>query len=310
MKIEWQVLKISLATILFFGVLTHLQFVIPIIKGEVTQIEMINESNGSSAEVIINSSIKSSSTDNCNDCDGDCCKTPTPLPTPTKPASPKPEPSPEISPTPTFVPTPTPTPTPSSDDDDDNDDDDDSGIGGNDVIQGVLGTSSPSSDSSNPLLEGLKTTGEILGASTAWPSTGAEDGQSNKDLPTNLKSTKVRLSLPSLGKSWQIYEGQQIGQNLIVGDQEVAVVPGTNERMLYAHNTSALFGSLVNLKTNDQLYLGEVGEMQAYRLKTQRLINIDKSPLINQNPTEEEVWLVTCRDADSAWRVVYVFEKV
>jgi len=309
MKIEWQVLRISLATILFFGVLTHLQFVIPIIKGEVTQIEMINESNGSSAEVIINSSIKSSSTDNCNDCDGDCCKTPTPLPTPTKPASPKPEPSPEISPAPTFVPTPTPTPqftpsaTPVTDDDSD--------IGGNDVIQGVLGTSAPpSADSSNPLLEGLKTTGEILGASTAWPSTGAEDGQSNKDLPTNLKSTKVRLTLPSLGKSWQIHEGQQVGQNLIVGDQEVASVPGTNDRMFYAHNTDTSFGSLVNLKTNDQLYLGEVGEMQAYRLKTQRLINIDKSPLINQNPTEEEVWLVTCRDADSAWRVVYVFEKV
>jgi len=80
--------------------------------------------------------------------------------------------------------------------------------------------------------------------------------------------------------------------------------------MFYAHNTDNAFGSLVSLKNSDRMYLGEVGEMRAYGLKSQSLINIDQTPLIGQNPAEDEVWLVTCRDADSAWRVVYVFEKV
>ena len=156
--------------------------------------------------------------------------------------------------------------------------------------------------------------GQVLGASTAWPNTGSENSPTSSDnLPTNLVPTDNWLVLPSLGKNWQVYAAQQIGQDVVVGDQEVALLPSaeTNQGcILYAHNTDQLFGSLLHLQHGDELYFGTKGEMQTYRYTSVRLVNTQSHPLMTLTTQPDEIKLVTCRDADSPWRVVYSFEHI
>ena len=161
----------------------------------------------------------------------------------------------------------------------------------------------------NPLLEGLRSgIGEILGVSTAWPKTGREDDRA--DLPTNLEATSQWLVLPILDKQWRIHEGQQICQHLVVGDTEVARLPQANGQVYYAHNTDELFGSLVGIRSGTSLLICQPDALETFTYRTQSVVHIDEVALRSLEPAANEIWLITCRDTDSPWRIVYSFEKV
>ncbi len=230
--------------------------------------------------------------------------TPSPAPTPTvspTPSSPTPSSPTPSSPTPSSPtpssPTPstpspsTTTPTP--------------GIGGPAATPDILGVQ----DEFNPLLEGLKFgLKDILGVTT-WPSTGLVD-ESVANLPNNLQVTNAKLTLPSLQQEWSIYQGEQIGQDWIVGDTEVSRLPTTKGTVLYGHNTDAVFGRIHTLAWGATAQLENGQETKTYRLARSRVINSDYTPLEKIEYADGELTLITCRDADSPLRVIFTFEQI
>lgn len=162
-------------------------------------------------------------------------------------------------------------------------------------------------DEFNPLLESLKMSlGDILGATT-WPGTGVVD-ESTASLPNNLHATQMQLSLPALAKEWQIYQGEQIGQDWVVGDTEVSRLPTASGTVLYGHNTDSVFGRVHTLPWGATAQLNDGQETKTYRLAHTRIINSDYTPLEKIEYTDGELTLITCRDADSPWRVIFTFK--
>jgi LPXTG-site transpeptidase (sortase) family protein len=162
-------------------------------------------------------------------------------------------------------------------------------------------------DEFNPLLEGFKKgLGDILGATT-WPGTGVVD-ESTVSLPNNLQATQMQLSLPSLHKQWQVYQGEQIGQDWVVGDTEVSRLPTEKGMVFYGHNTESVFGRVHTLPWGATAQLSDGQQTKTYRLAQTRVINSDYTPLEKIEYTDGELTLITCRDANSPLRVIFTFK--
>ena len=223
-----------------------------------------------------------------------------PSPTPTTPV----EQEPSMTPTPTeeiATPTPTQTPTPTEENHDDGDDDDSPSVGG------IVSSSNPvgGSSDSNPLIEGIKGAyGKTLGTTTKkLPKTGDADGKS-ESLPTgNQLIENSFLYIPKIGINKALYQGQTIGDEMLVGGNEILQAGDDSNKVFYAHNTNTEFGKLRQLTAGDAIFYTDNGMVHTYIVQSVAKVSATNIQVLENN-NEKVITLISCDLYNESLRVV------
>ncbi len=223
--------------------------------------------------------------------------TPTPRPTNTPIPGPTNTPGPEATSTPgpqaTSTPQPTATPTTSA-------------VGGNGVVNGIItSTAEQNSQEFNPLIEGIKEAfeGRVLG--DKMPKTSPNDTSEN--LPTGGKRiTNASLFIPSLGLNKNLYEGERLGNEWLLGDKEIYENKTENIHMIYGHNTSDVFAKLRYLKSGDTIVRNEGDRQDVYKVVS--IARVSQTSLKSLN--SPGLTLVTCDPWKDGLRLIVKAEKL
>lgn len=154
----------------------------------------------------------------------------------------------------------------------------------------VLGTT----DNYNPLVAGIKNTygGQVLGETTE-PYKTAEAIISNEKLPSgNTLDPNHFLLIPAIGLNQPIYLPQTIGNQALVGHQEVLRLDN-DQNIYYGHNAEGVFGQLYQLSTGSQVTVVKNGQVLNYQIDSRQLVHQDKlfDIKIDQNT---QIILLTC----------------
>lgn len=251
----------------------------------------------------------------------------TPTNTPTGTLSPSPTPTDTPTPTQTQTPTETPTNTPiptqtpqSSDDngdengDDSNDDDNnDNNVGGGEspapttvlaesIIQSsptVLGTA----DTTNYLVDSIKDAygGQILGVNSL-PATASDN------ISTNLPSSNQIIdnhfmSIPSLSILEPVYQSQTLGDQLLVGDNQILLTQINGANVYYGHNQYGLFSNLFQLTKGKSIYINNSSGLQQFTIISKANVNFSDLRVFD-NATSNDIFLVTCSRTYPNTRIV------
>lgn len=220
--------------------------------------------------------------------------TDTPKPTNTPEATATPEPA-DTPPPATVVPTTPVTDTPAPE------------VGGGQILEGistedeeVLGVT----DNRNPLLGGIKEAFDrVLGDKDELPKTGNET-ETDQKLPSDNQLVKrEQLLIPGLDFNQEVYQGEKLGGQWLIGHQEVLKTSVKENKVYYGHNSNEVFGSLYQLKLGDQIVVKKDGQMKFYQVEniarvastyTQTLETADSNTII----------LLTCDKWDSNLRLI------
>src|SRR3989344_4108375 len=216
-------------------------------------------------------------------------------------------PTPTNTPVPTETPSPTPTqtPTPTEENHDDGDDDDSPSVGG------IVSSSSPvgGSSDSNPLIEGIKGAyGKTLGTTTKkLPKTGDADGKS-ESLPTgNQLIENSFLYIPKIGINKALYQGQTIGDEMLVGSNEILQAGDDSNKVFYAHNTNTEFGKLRQLTAGDAIFYTDNGMVHTYIVQSVAKVSATNIRVLENN-NEKVITLISCDLYNESLRVVVTAE--
>ncbi len=161
-------------------------------------------------------------------------------------------------------------------------------------------------DNYNPLVDGVRLSynGSVLGATTL-AKTGTTS-ESKIKLPSgNVLLPNLFLSIPKLKINSQIYQGQSIGQELVVGDREILAVDYNNSTLLYGHNQMSVFGRLHQLRSGDSIGLMKDNQTLNYQVVEVKMIaDTDIGALNITNPNY--IYLLTCSylQPDKRWLVI------
>lgn len=247
------------------------------------------------------------------------CETPTPTiseesPSPSPSVTLTPTVTEEVQPTPTATEIPSPTPTaetPTSTPQPESgsgggttEEKKDSGAGGG-ITQGIIETTKKEAVSSeenyNPLVEGIrKSFGFILGAATL-PWTGAKDDPSlSSKLPSgNNYQEGDGLFIPKIGLNVPLYQAIPLGNELLVGDQEILE---SDSGLIYGHNNSETFGLIGNLNVGETIIKTENGRLYRYRVNSVFWVGRQRAEILNT--PDGQITLVTCDHNNPDLRVV------
>lgn len=149
-------------------------------------------------------------------------------------------------------------------------------------------------DNYNPLVDGIRLSynGSILGATTL-ARTGTVT-ESDIKLPSNNSLlSDTFLSIPRLKLDTQVYQGNAIGHELVIGDQEVLMTTYNQSTLLYGHNQMSVFGRLHQLQPGDQLTFTHAGLVTNYQIESvTKIADTDLSSL--QPLPSNQIYLLTC----------------
>lgn len=122
-------------------------------------------------------------------------------------------------------------------------------------------------------------------------------------------STVNWISIPKFNKSLPVWPAQVNQNSWEVFETAVAwysdsALPGEGNTILYAHNSSDLFGNLQNLQINDRVLVGYKGFTYIYQVSQTRSISPDYVEAVIAEGTR--LTLYTCEGSfDQKRRVVY-----
>jgi LPXTG-site transpeptidase (sortase) family protein len=226
-------------------------------------------------------------------------QTPEPTNTPEPDATSTPEPTatsePADTPPPaTVIPTDTQTPT-----------DTPQPARGGQILEGisteeeVLGVA----DNRNPLLGGIKAAYQkILGEKTDLPKTGSNQEIKEK-LPSDNQATNEKLIIPSQDFNREVYQGEKLGSQWLIGHQEVLKTDFGGNTVYYGHNSTEIFGNLGQLAVGDQIVVAEENQMQFYQVnEIARVASTYIETL--ENSQLNTITLLTCDNWDENLRLV------
>lgn len=159
----------------------------------------------------------------------------------------------------------------------------------------------------NPLVDGIRLSfhGSVLGTTTL-AQTGTTDDQPRAKLPSgNTLLPDTFLSIPKLKLNTQVYQGNTLGHELIVGDQEVLSINFNHSILLYGHNQMSVFGRLHQLQPGDLVNLTQSGQSKAYQINSVTLIADTDLASLSQL-TSNQIYLLTCSylQPDKRWLVI------
>jgi len=228
--------------------------------------------------------------------------TPTPAPTNTPTPGPSATPGPGPTSTPGQGPTstsgPQPTSTPGA-----------GGIGGGEItnpsVLGVAVAASPTlpvQKNVNPSVRGIKKSGQILGAKTKRL---AKTGNTTfTSAPTdNDAITGEHLYIPALNLTKQIYKGETVNGEMLIGSNEVLKSNHSSSTVLYGHNTQQVFGGLWNVKIGKPVFYTRDGKTVEYTVKSVAKV-YDTTTEVLESTNPRELTLITCDPYNASIRYV------
>ncbi len=236
-----------------------------------------------------------------------------PSPTPTDTPTPTPTPTPTETPTNTPVPTQTPQDSDDNNDDDNDDDNDDNNVGGDEspaptslvaqsIIQSaptVLGTS----DTTNYLIDSIKDAygGQVLGVNSL-PATASDNISGNLPSSNQLIDNHF-MSIPSLSILEPVYQSQTLGDELLVGDNQVLLTQINDANVYYGHNQYGLFSNLFQLTKGKSIFINTNSGLQEFTVTLKSNVNFSDLSVF-ENATAKDIFLVTCSRTYPNTRIV------
>lgn len=243
--------------------------------------------------------------------------TPTNTPTGTLSPTPTQTQTPTETPTPTNTPVPTATPTNSSNNNDNNNDNhdnnNDNNVGGDNspaptsvVAQSII-QSSPTvlgtADTTNYLIDSIKDAygGQILGVNSL-PATASDN------IFTNLPSSNQLIdnhfiSIPSLSILEPVYQSQTLGDQLLVGDNQILLTQINGANVYYGHNQYGLFSNLYQLQKGKSIFIDNGSQLQQFTITSKANVNFSDLSIFD-NATSTDIFLVTCSRTYPDTRIV------
>ena len=180
----------------------------------------------------------------------------------------------------------------------------------NPVTSGIVRTSDVlgSEINYNPLIEGIKETfnGQVLSTSTL-ANTASVDFTSTKN-PTNNKLIEDSyLLIPAINLNQPVYQGVTIGNDYLVGQQEVLKTNIDDITLFYAHNANDVFGQLFQLKNGDNVTFIDGDHLQTLSVVDKFYVSADTS-LDTLFLNGSKTLLMTCSFANPNNRIIVVLQ--
>jgi len=165
------------------------------------------------------------------------------------------------------------------------------------------------SDAYNPLLEGILgtlTSGKISGIKTVQ--TDARNISFGKKITGNKKIEGLSLSIPRIDIDEPVYEGKELGEQLLVGNQEVLTGTLNDARVFYAHNSNDKFGKLYRLGKGDSVVIDDNNQKVEYKVEDKIYTYQDNMDAIVAK--ENTMYLITCSYTNPSYRhIVKIVKK-
>jgi len=183
------------------------------------------------------------------------------------------------------------------------------------LVQGIIATITPSKieveEEFNPLIEGIrKSFSRVLGAKRL-PDTGIEDGQKSEEkLPSgNILQEGKRLIIPKIGLNQPLYQSLPIGQEFIIGHQEIIETKIDSSIIIYGHNDTANFEMIRKLNRGDSILYQNNDDLFLYKVDSVTRVSKNYYQVLeNNNPNS--IILITCDIWNPYLRVIIKAEKI
>jgi len=179
------------------------------------------------------------------------------------------------------------------------------------LVAGIV-TSAPAvlgqTDMFNPLIQGIKESySKVLGQAIGLPDAGpSDDNVSN--LPTSNKLSGQILMVPKLNLVENLYQGEVLGDQLLMGDSEILTASAFGKQIIYAHNDSSSFGFINQLKFDDEIVILENNNAETYKVRLTYWLSSGSVDVI-EKVDPKAVVLITCDRFSPNLRVVVIAEK-
>jgi len=163
-------------------------------------------------------------------------------------------------------------------------------------------------DRFNPLVEGIKLSyskvlGEVIGLPNAGP---ADNDLAN--LPTSNEPAGQTLVIPKLNLIENLYQGEILGDQLLMGDDEVLTAFAFGKQIIYAHNDSNAFGFINQLRFGNEIVRQTQAGQENYKVASIYWTNPNFVNMIKTAP-DDSLILITCDRFNPNLRVVVIAEK-
>ncbi len=218
---------------------------------------------------------------------------PTVTPTPTNPPAPTSTPTPQPHSDPTATPTPLPTSSPAP-------------VGGyNPTVVQVLG----STDNYNPLIDAIKKSliGQVLGENNL---AGTSDPKaSNEKLPSSNLLTPKTITIPQINFSQPIYQSDRIGDELLVGHNEVLEADLNGLKLIYGHNSPQVFANLYQLNLGQSITIDTGDLTSEYQIVSKHFVHESKSNFF-ESVSSDNIVLMTCSYTQPDYRHIIIASKI
>ena len=228
----------------------------------------------------------------------------TSTPTPTTTDIPTATPTPTSTPLPTSTPVPTAVPTNTPSDNNNNVGGDESPTPTAILTQSII-SSSPTvlGTSTNYLVDAIKNAfgGQVLGISSL---PGTASGNLNTYLPSsNQVIDNHYISIPSLSLLQPVYQSQILGDQLLVGDNQLVLAQINGANVYYGHNQYGLFSGLYQLTPGQPVFVDNGSGVQQYTVTAKSNVNFSDLSVFD-SATSADIFLVTCSRTYPNTRIV------
>jgi len=109
--------------------------------------------------------------------------------------------------------------------------------------------------------------------------------------------------IPKINLLENVFQGQMVGDDVLVGQQEILKLNLPNLDLYYAHNAADKFGNLYRLKQGDQVVIQDNGQVVQYRVSAKQYLS-SSTQLDQLSSPAATVALTTCSVTQPDKRIV------